>query len=345
MNQRFLNLAALAVAVVTLGATDGCKIPAKQVAGPTAPGSSSPIPGAIATSNSNNAAAISAVEKRGADAAASVAAAREVNATQPPGQPTTFVDRELGVASANLPPPAPVALAAANERKLATLSTNLAQMEKLYGAAQSDAEASRKAAAAAATKASEAAAALVTAERSYAATLEKNRAENQAAIDAANRKADEAIAKARDEQNRTMVHIFVGLGVLCILAGIGLAVASSGTSVWRSSICAGCGVCCFGVARLISHPWFWPALGALVAVFLIGGGIIMWRERKQFVRGATLDKLAPLIDERGATDEKLAAAVGDTLDESHKAELAAVRRAAMIRAAKDALKSAKKGFV
>jgi hypothetical protein len=76
-----------------------------------------------------------AMEARSTTAAASVAAAREVNRSQPESRTTEVVEKELEVAQANLPLPSQAQLTAAQNRAQAALVAERDQLSTLYASA------------------------------------------------------------------------------------------------------------------------------------------------------------------------------------------------------------------
>lgn len=329
-----------------MGALSTCGPVKPQIAGATAPAVASPLPGAIAASNSNHLAALAAQERRSAVAAASVEAAKVVNATQPSGQPTTFVDKELTLAAASLPPPDGQATLAAEQRRLATLSTNLSDMTKLYGAAQSEAEKLKAAAVAATAKADAAAAALAHAEKSYAATLERNRAENQAKLDAEKKRADDSEDKAKNERHKLIFRSLLGLGLACIAGAIAMAVLTNGAMLMKSLMLAGGGALCIGVAQVISHPWFDAIAGTCIGLAVVGGLAYLWHERKDALTNEAYRRTVAVLEDTGAVTTRegaqtmLGAELSKALDHSHKALVTGFKREIAVTEAKLAAKAA-----
>jgi hypothetical protein len=296
---------------ILLALAIGC-VTDKPSAKPTPVKGGSPLPGAIAAATTNSNAAIAAVEARSAKAAASVEAIRTANASQPTNAPQNFIGAESTVALANLPPADPVAALDVEKRRSAVFSGDLSAVRKLYATAQTEAERLAGEVEASKARAAQAQAALVAAERSWSAQLEANRAANQAALDAANRKADEAVAKAYRERQNFIFWVLCGIGGLAILAGIGLAVVTSGASAWRSAIAVACGTLCLGLAQVVIHPWFNRALVGSLILAAIGGAVYLWFERKQVVAAkaveTTAEKLVTVMDQ-----EKVAKAPDGTL--------------------------------
>lgn len=76
-----------------------------------------------------------AMDARSTEAAAAVAAAREVNRTQPESRTTEVVERELVVAQKNLPLPSRAQLSAAQNRAQTALVAERDQLSTLYASA------------------------------------------------------------------------------------------------------------------------------------------------------------------------------------------------------------------
>lgn len=276
-------------------------------AGATPPSAPAKLPTAISNAESNAVLALVALDKKfaalqaeydalkqsAAVASAQVGSANIANTNQPPSPATRVVDLETKLAMTNLPPADVREALEAAKRRMALLEGRTAEAEALYKTAQTesdrmkaeqtklkaDTEAARQEAEAQRQKAAAAQAALVKAQVEQAAELEKNRAANQANLDAANARADAEIKKAHEAWNQRMVWLCVGIGGLCILVGVGMLIATSGTSLWRSGLAFGCGAVCFGLAKLLSHPMFttYFTIGCVLIVTAVG--IFLWRER------------------------------------------------------------------
>ena len=149
----------------------------------------------------------------------------------------------------------------------------------------------------------------------YAAQAEKNRLENQKAIDAALAKAK----KARDELDNAERSKQVAWCNKIGFGALGLAVALMAGS-WllgglaairkmgpAAGLVAFVGLCALWAARVLGHPWFMP--GMTIALVVVLAWVILWW-RKHDKRGdlneelakrgakakATLEKLVPTID-------------------------------------------------
>lgn len=341
--------AIVAVAVLCMGAEDCNRGATKPVAGATGP-TNNPVTPAIATSKTAHEAELRAMEKRGAAAAAGVAAIVLANTNQPAGAPTDFIDREARLALTNLPPADPLAALETERRRAAIFAGNLEEARRLYGEANSANAKMAVELADAKAKARKAEDDLERLNRENLARLEANRLENQRVIDAAEKKAAEAVENANRERNSLISRSLIGAGILCVLAGIGLAIATSGASVVRSGIAIAGGAVCFGLAQVISQPWFTYAFAAvLIGLLLAGAGMIWWewksardkRDLKAKLEGVveekelvdeTLGNVVKVMEESGAavtngTVTELGAKLARKLDKSHKAVIKRFRNA------------------
>jgi hypothetical protein len=333
--------------------------PKKPAADPTTKGSASPLPAAIAKTGTNANAAVAAAEaqvaaavKLAAQAAASVVALRTGNTNQPPGPATDFVDKEAGVALAKLPPPDAIAALEAERRRVAVFAGQADEARRLYVAAQSEADSAKAESAklaAAATdakvKAAEAQAALVAADKQWSATLKANESANQAKLDAANRRADEAEEKAKNERHKTIFRALLGLGLACIAGAIAMAVLTQGAMLGKSLMLAGGGALCIAVAQIVSHPWFDRIFGGFVALAAIGGAAYLFFEWKDAVRKrgmektvAVLDRVkdlahVPALDEEGK-ESTLALELSRKFGDAEKALVKQIRAVRAVRAVK-----------
>lgn len=298
------------VLALTVCFASGCLIAKKDgsKAGATPPGKTNSLPAAVDNAGTNATLALVALDKKfaslqaehdalklsSAKAAAQVGSANIANTNQPPSPATQVVDRETRLAMTNLPPQDVPEALASTLRRTALLEGRVVEAEAGYKRASSESDQmkaeqvrlksetdkARAEAEAQRLKATEAQAALVEAEKRQAAELEKNRAENQSKLDAANKKADEAVQKAYEERQNLLVRILMGIGAASILAGIGLAIATSGASIWRSGIAVFCGFLCFGLSKVLSHPYFNTIFSLSCLVVLAGAGVYLWREHK-----------------------------------------------------------------
>jgi len=149
----------------------------------------------------------------------------------------------------------------------------------------------------------------------YAAQAEKNRIENQKAIDAALAKAKKAREELDNAERSEQVAWCnkIGFGALglavALMAGSWLlgglaAIRKMGPA---AGIVAFVGLCALWAARVLGHPWFMP--GMTIALVVVLAWVILWW-RKHDKRGdlneelakrgakakATLEKLVPVID-------------------------------------------------
>ena len=123
----------------------------------------------------------------------------------------------------------------------------------------------------------------------YAAQAEKNRIENQKAIDAALADA----RKAQDKQRNAMLHEQAGkltwIGIGCISAALSIAVL---VSVFGSIMVlrriglyllalAVVGFLFLGAAQIIAQPWFMWACAGVILVGCIWFGVWAWRHQKR----------------------------------------------------------------
>lgn len=293
----------------------------------TRPGAVSPVPSAIIVAKTEAQAALDAVEKkvqaaqaqlaalekRASVAAAQVESIRTANTNQPAGPATTVVAGEAFLALANLPPPDVTAALEAEKRRAATFAGQVDEARRLYAAAQTetermkaeadklrgDAAAAKAEADSAKAKADAAHVSLVASEKAHAATLEKNRAENQAKIDAAEKRASEAEEKAQNERHKLIFRALLGLGLACIAGAIAMAVLTSGAMLMKSLMLAGGGALCIGVAQIVSHPWFDRVFGTCVGVAVVGAVFYLWHERKDAIKRIGFEKTVGVLGQIG----------------------------------------------
>jgi len=149
----------------------------------------------------------------------------------------------------------------------------------------------------------------------YAAQAEKNRIENQKAIDAALAKAKQARDELDNAERSKQVAWCnkIGFGALglavALMAGSWLlgglaAIRKMGPA---AGLVAFVGLCALWAARVLGHPWFMPGM-TLVIVAVIAWVVFWWRKHDKrgdineelAKRGAkakaTLEKLVPTID-------------------------------------------------
>ena len=149
----------------------------------------------------------------------------------------------------------------------------------------------------------------------YAAQAEKNRIENQKAIDAALAKAKQARDELDSAERSKQVAWCNKLGFSALGIAVALMVggwllgglAAIRKMVPAAGIVAFVGLCALWAARVLGHPWFMP--GMTIALVVVLAWVILWW-RKHDKRGdlneelakrgteakATLDKLVPVID-------------------------------------------------
>ena len=149
----------------------------------------------------------------------------------------------------------------------------------------------------------------------YAAQAEKNRIENQKAIDAALAKAKQARDELDNAERSKQVAWcnkigFSALGIaVALMAGSWLlgglaAIRKMGPA---AGLVAFVGLCALWAARVLGHPWFMPGM-TIALVVVLAWAILWWRKHDKrgdlneelAKRGAkakaTLEKLVPTID-------------------------------------------------
>ena len=149
----------------------------------------------------------------------------------------------------------------------------------------------------------------------YAAQAEKNRIENQKAIDAALAKAKKAREELDNAERSEQVAWcnkfgFSALGIAAALM-VGSWLLGGLAAIRKMGPAAGLvafvGLCALWAARVLGHPWFMPGMTIVIVVVLVW--VIVWW-RKHDKRGdineelakrgakakATLEKLVPTID-------------------------------------------------
>ena len=324
-----------------------CVRTVKPVAKPTSI-AVSPLPAAISEARVSNAEALAAEIQKASNSAASVEAARKVNTNQPPSPSTTFIDKELGVALAVLPPPDIKTALEVEKRRSAIMEGRVSEANKLYNQAKSEAERLKTESEDLKKKAAEAETALVNIVRAYSATLEKNRLANQVQLDAAEKRADSAEQKARYEKHKFIFRSLVGLGIMCILGGIAMAVLTNGAMLIKSLILTGGGMLCLGLAQVISHPWFDRIFGTCVGLIVVAGGFYLWNERRDSLTKDAYKKTVRVLEDEGAIKDEngVATALGDelaiALDSNQKVIVDQIRHTVAIEDAKVAVKEAKR---
>lgn len=197
--------------------------------------------------------------EQGSKAAAAVHAAVVANASNPDGAPKQATDGELSVAAANLPQPTQADTAEALARANLALSGQLAEASKQWTGAKADA------------------AKLSQDLTSAKAELASEQARNAKAIAALEKQLADSKSEYLAAQRRYLNWGFHGIGILCILAGIGCFTFAStlpmaGPKLGFALIATGAGMIAAGiaVAWVFAHLW---VLGVAAAVIAALGGI------------------------------------------------------------------------
>lgn len=278
---RPLPIALLALALPVLAGCSSVPPQAKPSAPPAAI-APDPKPANDAQSSVN-----AAAQERLSKLSANVNAA----ATAPNIEASPVAVNELTVAQGRLSDvmPDPVEVAAAAERRALVESGRAAEAranaEVAAGQGRDDAVRIAELQATATSERARADAAVA----AYAAQAEKNRIENQKAIDAALADA----RKAQDKQRNAMLHEQAGkltwIGIGCISAAISIAVL---VSVFGSIMVlrriglyllalAVVGFLFLGAAQIIAQPWFMWACAGVILVGCIWFGVWAWRHQKR----------------------------------------------------------------
>ena len=278
---RLLPIALLALALLALAGCSSVPPQAKPSAPPAAI-APDPKPANDAQSSVN-----AAAQERLSKLSANVNAA----ATAPNIEASPVAVNELTVAQGRLSDvmPDPVEVAAAAERRALVESGRAAEAranaEVAAGQGRDDAVRIAELQATATSERARADAAVA----AYAAQAEKNRIENQKAIDAALADA----RKAQDKQRNAMLHEQAGkltwIGIGCISAAISIAVL---VSVFGSIMVlrriglyllalAVVGFLFLGAAQIIAQPWFMWACAGVILVGCIWFGVWAWRHQKR----------------------------------------------------------------
>ena len=148
----------------------------------------------------------------------------------------------------------------------------------------------------------------------YAAQAEKNRIENQKAIDAALAKAKQARDELDNAERSKQVAWcnkigFSALGIaVALMAGGWLlgGVAAIRKMGPAAGIVAFVGLCALWAARVLGHPWFMPGM-TIVLVVVLAWVILWWRKHDK--RGDINEELAKRGAKAKATLEKLVPAI------------------------------------
>lgn len=243
-----------------------------------------PLAAAIVSTDEAQAKAENARKERDGKLKANIQAARKENATQPPANATTSVEGELGVAEARLAdtPPDLAEQVAAAERKTLIEAGKASAAQQAYTAAAKEATDNAKQVG----TAEEAARTARQHEKDEQANYEK-RIENDAKVTQEKFKAQQD--GILHEQAKWLS--IAAAGCLAIfLLGAGFGQLAGLKIVWPFSVYA---VVLFGLAQLVSQPWFLWAVGGAIVV----GGVItgVW-VRRHYLQGdllqATQDKAA-----------------------------------------------------
>ena len=285
--------------------------------------------------NDAQAASDAAAQERLSKLSANVNAA----ATAPNIEASPVAVNELTVARGRLSDvkPDPVEVAAAAERRALVEAGKAAEARQNADAAadqgRTDAARIAQLQATATSERARADAAVA----AYAAQAEKNRIENQKAIDIALASAK----KARDEQHNAMLRDQAGkltwIGIGCTSAAVSIAVLVGffGSILVLRKVgmyllaLAIIGFLFLGAAQIISQPWFMPVCAAVILGGCIWFGVWAWRHQK---RGdlneelaarsskakAALDKLVPTIDAVYREGTQTVEEVVDTLNAKGK---------------------------
>ena len=277
-------LAAIALLALALLMLAGCSSvpPQAKPSAPPATIAPDPKPANDAQSSVN-----AAAQERLSKLSANVNAA----ATAPNIEASPVAVNELTVAQGRLSDvmPDPVEVAAAAERRALVESGRAAEAranaEVAAGQGRDDAVRIAELQATATSERARADAAVA----AYAAQAEKNRIENQKAIDAALADA----RKAQDKQRNAMLHEQAGkltwIGIGCISAAISIAVL---VSVFGSIMVlrriglyllalAVVGFLFQGAAQIIAQPWVMWACAGVILVGCIWFGVWAWRHQKR----------------------------------------------------------------
>lgn len=229
--------------------------------------------------------------ERDAKLRANVDAAKAANQDNADGPAKVEVDGELGVAQSRLvdTPADPAELAAAASRKLLVESGKTAEARASYAAAAADGKkltadlATAKAERDQAQRDRDAARAAEEKTRTdFLAQLEQNRLSNQHALDALNEQHRKDLAAAHNEVLRKQVFYLNIAGGVCLLVfavAIGFGGLAGARVGWPFALF---GPLCFGLAQIVSQPWFlWACLGVVV----IAVGVAIWWVWKHYRLG------------------------------------------------------------
>lgn len=345
---KLITLVAVAILAAVLGACKSETVPAKND-----PAVVAPIGAAAKDATAKAAAADEAERKTREMAAANVTNIQKANTQNPEGPVKATIADEANLALNALgAPPDPKELLAGEQR---------ARLR-----AEGKAEAAEKLSSESAARANAAAAelALARADRDAAlAKVDAAIAEAEAKIRTNNAAHDTAM-RSLQSQHRTEVaelkrqieakevgflsYVVGGIGGLCLLAAIGIAVGSfysplgfKPKSIGVIGLLVVSAIGCFGLVRFLSHPWI-PYAVAGVIIVLVGTAAVLWfvnwretRQRHEAVQQTVVEKdsklrvmtetAAHVVDqleqwagERPAEAKALFARIGDATDQKHK---------------------------
>jgi hypothetical protein len=144
----------------------------------------------------------------------------------------------------------------------------------------------------------------------FVAQAERNRIENQKAIDAALAQAAAAEDARKDAVRKKQIVLLNWIGALAIVAagaivGIGGMFAGFSLPVIKrlvpaSACCCLVGLFVFAAAQFIASRWFWPVMGGGTVLALLGGGAYLYRseraKQKAAQKAAVADATRPVLD-------------------------------------------------
>ena len=305
------RLHALLIVMLALCCGGGGCASIPQPAKPSAP------PAAIAPDPKPANAAQSSVNAAAQDRLSKLSANVNAAATAPNIEASPVAVNELTVAQGRLSDVTPDAneVAAAAERRALVESGRAAEAranaEVAAGQGRDDAVRIVELQATATSERARADAAVA----AYAAQAEKNRIENQKAIDAALAKAKQAREELDNAERSKQVAWCNKIGFSALGIAVALMVGGwllGGLAAIRkmgpaAGLVAFVGLCALWAARVLGHPWFMPGM-TLVIVVVTAWVVIWWRKHDKrgdineelAKRGAkakaTLEKLVPTID-------------------------------------------------
>lgn len=232
----------------------------------------------------------SAISEKESKAAASVAAARRANESNPDGNPKTATEAELNLASQNLPAPSPADLNAALERVNAALRGDLKTAQSSWLKAEKEnaslSERLAKAEELAKKKDDENALKLSLRESEWKKAFSAKEAEMRDAVNAERQKAEA-------EMKRLIGYFFFGFSAICIVAGVACLTVLSSLAFVGPKVIAGLFIsaaCLSGTGvlliRAMSSPWISRGVG-ICAVLAIATLAIAYANHKHGETTAT----------------------------------------------------------